>query len=374
MVEFSRANLVAMLCGATPNFYMPGGFDGGVYGLTLRVGVPGTQATIECSQASLVPDMPLQATLYQLTEAAARALASRGVKADGVRTALVEIDVHRVPPQPQKVAEVRPPAVAGGFYPGSPAEIDRTLDELFTPAATAEPVAWPAAIVPHAGWVYSGRLAAAVLRRLKIPPRVIVLCPKHRPGGADWAVAPHARWDFPGGSLPGDPELAQRLAQGITGLELDAAAHRQEHAIEVQLPLLARLAPQTRIVGIAIGGGNWPLLRQFGAELAAIVKELPERPLLLVSSDMNHFADETQTRQLDRLALGAIETLDPARLFETVETNRISMCGMRPAVIVMETLRRLGLLHRCEVVGYTTSAEASGDTRRVVGYAGVLLG
>ncbi len=99
-----------------------------------------------------------------------------------------------------------------------------------------------------------------------------------------------------------------------------------------------------------------------------------EPPLLVISSDMNHFADEARTRRLDRLALDALESLDPARLYETVEQHQISMCGMHAAVIVMETLRQLGRLHRCLEVGYTTSAARSGDSRRVVGYAGLLLG
>jgi AmmeMemoRadiSam system protein B len=89
---------------------------------------------------------------------------------------------------------------------------------------------------------------------------------------------------------------------------------------------------------------------------------------------MNHFADDVETRRVDRMALDAIETLDPARVYETVRANHISMCGAGPCVIVMETLRQLGCLHRCESVGYTTSAEASGDTDRVVGYAGLLFG
>ena len=270
--------------------------------------------------------------------------------------------------------EVRPTAVAGAFYPASAQDIRQALDEMFTSAKQTPPEPWAAAMVPHAGWPYSGRLAAEVLSRVKIPDRVIIFCPKHRPNGADWAVAPHARWDFPGGGLASDTDLIRRLADSITGLKIDSLAHQQEHAIEVELPLLARLAPNTRVVGITIGGGDWPMLQQFAIQLAAIMKDLREQPLMLVSSDMNHFADEASTRKLDRLALDAIESLDPSRLYEVVEQNRISMCGMRPAVIVMETLRQLDALHRCEVVGYTTSAAASGDSARVVGYAGVLFG
>jgi AmmeMemoRadiSam system protein B len=89
---------------------------------------------------------------------------------------------------------------------------------------------------------------------------------------------------------------------------------------------------------------------------------------------MNHYANDADTRRLDQAALRAMQTLDPAQLFATVTQQRISMCGLYPAVIVMETLRRLDALKRFELVGYTTSAEAGGDTNRCVGYAGVLLG
>ena len=227
--------------------------------------------------------------------------------------------------------------------------------------------------MPHAGWIYSGRLAAAVFRRVKIPRRVIVLAPKHHPEGADWAVAPHRTWQLPGRSLESDPELARQLADSITGLVLDAAAHGREHAIEVQLPLLARLAPQARVVGIAIHGGDLDALERFAEQLAGVLGRMEERPLLVVSSDMNHYADETQTRLRDRMALDALGSLDPERLYRTVHDQQISMCGVLPAVVAMKTLRRLNFLNRCEEVGYATSADASGDRQRVVGYAGALF-
>jgi AmmeMemoRadiSam system radical SAM enzyme/AmmeMemoRadiSam system protein B/AmmeMemoRadiSam system protein A len=275
-------------------------------------------------------------------------------------------------PRPESGPDVRPAAVAGMFYPGTAAEIEQALAQMFsTDGPAREP--WAAAMVPHAGWVYSGRLAAATLSRVQIPQQVIVLCPKHRPGGAEWAVAPHQTWSLPGLQVASDPELARQLAQGVTGLELDAVAHRQEHAIEVQLPLIARLAPQARVVGISIGGGEWPALLHFSAQLAQVLASLPERPLLVISTDMNHYAGQAETEELDRHALDAIEALDPRRLYQTVTEERISMCGLLPAVIVMETLRHLGALSECKLVGYTTSAEASGDRSRVVGYAGVLF-
>jgi AmmeMemoRadiSam system protein B len=181
-------------------------------------------------------------------------------------------------------------------------------------------------------------------------------------------------WSRPGATLGSDPELAQKLVQAIPGLQLDAAAHAQEHGIEVELPLLARLAPTSKVVGIAIGGGDLVQTRQFASGLAQVMRSLAEPPLLVISSDMNHFASDSGNRRLDELALAAMETLDPETLYETVTRHRISMCGMLPAVIVMEALRNLKQLQRSERVAYATSADVSGDTSRVVGYAGMLLG
>ncbi len=127
-------------------------------------------------------------------------------------------------------------------------------------------------------------------------------------------------------------------------------------------------------MGIAVGGASLERCRRFGQQLAAVIREMDSPPLLVISSDMNHFADDIRNRELDELALSAMETLDSAHLLTTVRSNNISMCGVLPAVIVMETLRELGQLNRVERCGYTTSADVSGDRSRVVGYAGMLLG
>jgi AmmeMemoRadiSam system protein B len=228
-------------------------------------------------------------------------------------------------------------------------------------------------MVPHAGLIYSGQLAAEVLRRVEIPETVIVIGPKHTRHGVEWAVAPHEAWQIPGATIPSDPELAKTLCDAIPGLMLDAAAHAQEHAIEVELPFLARLAPHAKVVGIVVGGGDLSGCRKFARGLANVIRTLPQPPLLVISSDMNHFADDAQTRIVDEMALAAFETLDPARLYETVIGNRITMCGILPATIVLETLGLLGRVSGMERIGYATSGDVSGDRARVVGYAGLHL-
>jgi AmmeMemoRadiSam system protein B/AmmeMemoRadiSam system protein A len=447
--EFCRSNLAALLIGAAPRYSFFGAPDGNISGLVLTVGRAGAPERVQLSHISLRPAVPLQATLFQLTQAAARELAARGVSdldldelpvglsvlydpamhgtvrdpdlrgLDGKRRAVLVLERGRsglvfdpgrvvqerveeaaglarvneaagaavfsletdttelrlavsTAPQPAGGPAVRPPAVAGQFYPAEPAALARLVDEMLGSERGLE--CWPAAMVPHAGLQFSGRLAAAVLRRLAIPRTVIVLGPKHTPLGMEWAVAPHERWSLPGGSMASDPALARQLAQAIPGLALDAAAHQREHAIEVELPFLARLAPETRVVGIALGEGDLASCSRFADGLARVLRSRPDRPLLLISSDMNHFATDAETRRLDELALKALEDLDAQELYRTVRRNHISMCGVLPAVVVLETLKRLGCLTRAERVGYATSADVTGDQSRVVGYAGMLLG
>lgn len=275
-------------------------------------------------------------------------------------------------PQAERGPAVRPPAVAGRFYPGDAAELARVVDSLL--AGERQPQSWPAAMVPHAGYTYSGRIAGDVLRRVRIPRTVIILGPKHTALGVEWAVAPHETWTFPGGRLSSDVVLAKKLCEAIPGLEMDAAAHQREHGIEVELPLLARLAPETLVVGIALGAADLKSCQRFAHGLADVIKSCEERPLLLISSDMNHYASDAENRRLDAMALQSLESLDPVNVFETVSGNQISMCGIVPATIVLESLRLLDCWHKSERVGYATSADVSGDTSRVVGYAGMLFG
>ena len=141
----------------------------------------------------------------------------------------------------------------------------------------------------------------------------------------------------------------------------------------MQLPLLARLAPHARVVGIALGAGDLDRCRRFATGLADVLRAQHDTPLLVISTDLNHYASEAENRRLDAIALAALERLDPADVYQTIVKHKISMCGLLPTLVVLETLRRLDLLHTCQRVSYGTSADAGGDTSRVVGYAGMLF-
>ena len=283
-------------------------------------------------------------------------------------TPMSVVNIPRAAIGPQE----RPAAVAGMFYPNNPDQLETVVQDLIpTDAVTKRP--WRAALVPHAGLMFSGKIAADVLRRIEFPPTIIIIGPKHTGLGVDWAVAPHEHWQIPGGSIPSDPELAQQLCDAIEGLQLDAIAHLREHAIEVELPFLAKFAPESKVIGIAIGEASLEHCQQISQGLSTVLASRHEETLLIISSDMNHYASDDETRRVDELTLNALEGLDPQQLFHTVRDNNISMCGMLPACIVLDSLQRLKRLTRAERVDYATSADVSGDKSRVVGYAGMLF-
>ena len=201
----------------------------------------------------------------------------------------------------------------------------------------------------------------------------MIFAPKHRAEGASWAIVPCSAWEFGGGKLDADRSLAERIVAAVPRVSFDETAHRREHAIEVQLPLLARLAPRVNVVGGVIGFASLDALLESAKQFGQLLQSMEKMPLLIISSDMNHFENEKRTRALDAKALAALETLDPAKLYETVTENGITMCGIAPACFVLAALREAGKLHTWEKIGYTTSAESSGETDRVVGYAGYVF-
>ncbi len=274
-------------------------------------------------------------------------------------------------PNPRSGPEARPAAVAGRFYPSEPDALKKLVHEHLSAAPSVTPRQVSAALVPHAGLMHSGKIAAQVLKGIKFPGTILVIGPKHTALGMEWAVAPNRIWNLPGLQIASDHDLAQLLVHEIPGLTFDAAAHQNEHAIEVELPYLAQLAPEAKVVGIALGHMDLDDCKSFANGLAKAMKSLKEQPLLLVSSDMNHYATEEQTRLLDELALAALEKLDAEKLVSVCTDNNISMCGLMPAAVALLALKQLDKLKKATRVAYGTSADSTGETRRAVGYAGM---
>lgn len=265
---------------------------------------------------------------------------------------------------------VREPAVAGRFYPGDPKRLRSDVESYLSPQAGA--VSAIACIVPHAGYIYSGAVAGAVFSRLEIPARCIILCPNHTGHGHRLAIMKGSAWRTPLGDVPIDAALAEKLTAAFPALTEDSAAHRSEHAIEVELPFLQIRRPDVRFVPITIGTAQLIILEQLGKAIAAVLQHMKERVLIVASSDMNHYEDDATTRVKDRRAIEKILALDAPGLYETVMNESISMCGFGPTVTMLTAARHLGA-QRAELIQYATSADASGDKTRVVGYAGIIV-
>ena len=269
---------------------------------------------------------------------------------------------------------LRHPAVAGRFYPGDPDDLRTEAQGYLSQASSAKQVPLRAlgCIAPHAGYMYSGHVAGAVFARVEVPNRCIVLCPNHTGMGRALAVMSEGGWQTPLGDVPIDAELAAALKARFPALQEDAAAHRAEHAAEVELPLLLLRQPELRFVPIAVGTGHFEMLEQLGKALADVVAAHEDPILIVASSDMNHYESDVVTRAKDHRAIERILTLDPRGLFDVVTQQDISMCGYGPAVVMLTAARQLGA-KSAELVKYATSGDISGDRDMVVGYAGVVV-
>ena len=217
-----------------------------------------------------------------------------------------------------------------------------------------------------------GPVAGAVFSRLEVPASCIVLGPNHTGRGHPLAIMNEGAWRTPLGELPIDVDLAADLIKEFPALSPDSAAHRYEHAIEVELPFLQVCRPDAKFVPIAIGTAQLVLLEQLGGALAEVIKKRRTPVLIIASSDMNHYEDDACTRVKDRKAIEKILALDAPGLYETVINESISMCGFGPAVAMLTAARRLGA-QKAELVQYATSGDVSGDRNLVVGYAGVII-
>jgi AmmeMemoRadiSam system protein B len=273
---------------------------------------------------------------------------------------------------------LRTPAVAGRFYPARAEELLREVREFTSPtdSAKAGRIAAIGCVAPHAGYIYSGSVAGAVYSRMEIPEHCVILCPNHTGKGRPLAVMANTRWQTPLGEVGADADLTARLLRAFPALQEDSAAHRGEHAIEVQLPFLQTLQSQLSIVPIAIGTRDFDVLHELGKGLADVIaarrEENQEKVLIIASSDMNHYESDAIARVKDHKAIERVLALDARGLWNVVMDENISMCGFGPTVVMLTAAKRLGATS-ATLVKYATSGEVSGDYESVVGYAGIIV-
>ena len=279
------------------------------------------------------------------------------------------------------MARVRPPAVAGSFYPSDPAELKKLLHDCFIsnplgPKGVNSPTAvLLGGMVPHAGYIYSGPCAAHLYSAIEHDVRrVILLGVNHRGRGSKAALSPAESWQTPLGSVNVDRVLGEQLQHEVNFLTDDDAPHRQEHSIEVQLPFLQSVLEDFSFLPISLSYLTVEECRQLGQAIARLCeanRSSGKKTLLLASSDLSHYLSPRETDRLDQMAIEKVLVLDPVGLLETVEENDISMCGVVPTAVLLFAANALGakqarLLKHCH----------SGDAvpmREVVGYASIAV-
>jgi AmmeMemoRadiSam system protein B/AmmeMemoRadiSam system protein A len=274
---------------------------------------------------------------------------------------------------------VREPAVAGQFYPGEARTVNAMLDAFLKDAVAPDQDAPIAIVGPHAGWVFSGQIAADAWRQAagRQYDTIVILGTNHT--GAMYgllSVYPGSGLRTPLGVARVDTALSAALVKEDGDCVADASAHAKEHSVEVHVPFAQRLFPDAQLVAVVVGTEEPGALRRFGRTLARLLSG--RRALIVASSDLSHYPSWRDATVVDRRTLEAMATLDPDRLAaaadqaaHTVPNLETCACGDGPVRAAMTAAKALGAT-RARVVSYANSADtAMADLDRVVGYGAV---
>ncbi len=264
------------------------------------------------------------------------------------------------------------PAVAGQFYPSSAAELKKLIEKFLPKNTLKQDVI--ACILPHAGYVYSGKVAVETVAGVNIKNRIIILGPNHTGYGADFSITSSGEWATPLGKIKINALLAKSIMANCDFLTEDPVAHQYEHSLEVELPILQYFKSDFEIVPIAILSDNRQMLKKLGAGIAQAVKGSQEEKsiMLVASSDMTHYEPQAVAERKDRAAIEAISELNADKLMQKIKELNITMCGYAPAVAVITAAKLLGAKN-AKLIKYQTSGDTTGDKTSVVGYAGITI-
>ncbi len=269
-------------------------------------------------------------------------------------------------------SDLRKPAVAGHFYPAEAKELRSEITGYLDPKSKKQDVL--ACIMPHAGYMFSGPVAGAVVSRVNVPEHVVLLGPNHTGRGTPFSLVSRGSWKTPLGAVDIDTLLGEEILSGSEYLQEDSSAHLFEHSLEVELPFLQYFRPDLRIVPVCLASPDLKQLKSVGLAVAKAVDKLKIRNsvLIVASSDMTHYQPQKEAEKKDKLAIEAILELNEEKLLQRVVDYDISMCGFAPAIAMLCCAKALGA-KKAELVKYQTSGETSGDFSSVVGYAGIIV-
>jgi len=282
---------------------------------------------------------------------------------------------------------LRKPAVAGSFYPAGAAELKEAIEgsylhrlgpgrlpskEMLGPTPGLK-----ACVCPHAGYVYSGPIAAHSfldISQLRTPGLVVIVGPNHYGLGSGVATYGEGEWETPLGRVPVDQDASKRIIELTRSVDIDPAAHRREHSIEVQLPFLQHIyGGSFSFLPISLAFQEKGVARDLGKGLAELLKESAEEDVnavLIASSDLTHYEPASQAREKDTALLKHVQRMDLDAFYTTLERRSITACGYGAIATVLEACRLLGY-EKGRLNAYATSGDVTGDNEAVVGYPSV---
>ncbi|MDD5181990.1 MAG: AmmeMemoRadiSam system protein B [Candidatus Nanoarchaeia archaeon] len=288
---------------------------------------------------------------------------------------------------------IREPAFAGQFYEANPQKLRAQIEICFKgklgpksmPGRQASPII--AAVIPHAGYVYSGQCAAHAYKAIAEsgkPDTIVLLCPSHTGMGPSVSVYPDGKWKTPLGEVPVDSEFVNKMLAYSKKASPDEIAHRSEHAIEVHLPFLQYLFKDFKIVPICMKGIK--VLEEANDIVSGILNaayELKRKVLVIASSDFTHYGESfmytpykanqiKKVEALDKKAIGFIEKFREIDLLKHVVQNNATICGYAPitaAIIYARSMKSKSV----RLLKYYTSAEITGDSKNFVAYASMVF-
>jgi AmmeMemoRadiSam system protein B len=269
--------------------------------------------------------------------------------------------------------DIRKPAVAGSFYPDSPSELRSLIDSLIQ-NSRAEPVTEPVLglVCPHAGYAFSGMVAASAYKQLRgrTYDMVVVISPSHDSSFRGCTTLAKAAYETPLGVIDAAYDEAGHLADICEYVELNWIGHRREHAIEVQLPFLQRMLPKFRLLPVVMGEQSFEVASRLGECLGQIADG--KSCLVIASSDLSHYRNYNDAVSIDSRTMEVISAFDALAFEERMVEKKIEACGRGPIIATIIAAKALGAKHIVQL-DYMNSGDITGRTACVVGYGAAAL-
>lgn len=275
--------------------------------------------------------------------------------------------------------DIRAPAVAGKFYPSDAVELRHTVEQLLQDAPALSDKKLIAAIAPHAGYMYSGGVAAQVFKTLQTcffprshtpSPTVVLISPSHHERFPYVSIFSGRAYRTPLGDVPIAKDLAEALSDRDENFATIWNGHGSEHALEVELPFLQVIWPEFRLVPVVMGEQSWKFCQLLGEHLASLAERFPL--FLLASSDLSHYNPYDDAVEIDRRFINHLKRFDPETLYDALEDGECEACGGGPVVATMIAAKALGA-EKVDILCYQNSGDVSGDRSMVVGYLAAIF-